>query len=438
MKRIIFILTLLMLSVLGIFVSKGSLPNKLTAKPVVFISFNGIDRPESPGQIPKSFEAADLHERIKKLQNHQSQYSGSSEKVNSLYQKVSEIYSKFMSIANKIAKNLGASAVLDIGVCGDADSFVDPEYDITQKAIDQLNKEYKEYLKAQPKEAKQNPQKLLYDAILLDSKEDIAKAIIAGADIQKDFDGKKFLEWAVLYKKYYAVKTLLEYGAKANKALLETALKLNDVSSAILLAINCNADLDAIYSNGYQKGTLLELASNSENHKIIEDAFILLKNGASFSGYTIINCSPVGKIQLIAKIIWIATYNKDLALELLQLIIDRGYNVNDIWEATINFNWLYCDYQKEILELFIKNGANPNKIIYKKIPVGCNWTPLFKAIENDSLEIVEILLNAGAHINQKANPDTHQPSLCLTPLSFAINKGNIGIAEFLRKHGASL
>ncbi len=148
-------------------------------------------------------------------------------------------------------------------------------------------------------------------------------------------------------------------------------------------------------------------------------------------------------MTLMEAILWLGN-GEGAALELAQKFIGHGYNVNSIWDGRMSdTNHILQQWNRAILELFIKNGLNLNQVIHREHPQGCTWTPLLKVIEIGDKQLVKILLDTGrVDLTQKANPYANQPPLSpsgpQTPLSFAISRGKTRIAELLREYGATL
>ena len=401
-------------------ISSSAANAQLAARPVVF------------------FNVGDVYERSLELVDIGKLFANNEMVCEEYNRDVNMFYDRIKTVLATIAKSLGACGIVPVSSYGSSyPLYVDPAYNITDRAIDLLNKEYL----ATGGKYKRTPSQQalsLYEAILKDSIGAVSDAIQAGADINQVKDGKTLLEWAVLYKRPNAIKILLQNGATATNNMFQQALKQNDIKSAVLLAINCGANLEAIYSNGYKNCTLLQHVANKLDLELV---LLLIKNGASFSGYTTVNYPGWGDRTLMG--ITISHCGEmNLALELIQKFIDSGYKVNDIWHGDVASYpaWLYQNLKA--LELLIENGLNPNQIIPTKGYEISTWTPLFQAIDCGCKQAVKMLLDAGANINQKANPYPNQPPLCpngpLTPLSFAINKGFVEIAELLRERGAAL
>jgi len=243
-------------------------------------------------------------------------------------------------------------------------------------------------------------QELLHKAILNDSAEDVREALQFGANVNKGKDGKAALLWAVLLKRSRAVDALLSCGANVNitysgSSLVLHAVKLGDFPSATLL----------------------------------------VKKGADFSGN--IGCENV-----------MTTAMRDHALEFIQELINHGWDIHNNTDGYAGSNsrnaritniwWEICKNRgcnNELLKLFLRNGANPNQIVYNSGFIGASWTPLLLAIQ--SKEAIKILLDAGADIHQMASPfwlglAQH------TPISFAVMIGNVPTIEYLLERGARL
>ena len=88
--------------------------------------------------------------------------------------------------------------------------------------------------------SQQELQDLLHKAILINSAEDIRKAVTAGANVNLGKDNKASVLFALLLKKENAVEALLKCGANTDiiysgHSLLQQAIKLEDIKSALLI-----------------------------------------------------------------------------------------------------------------------------------------------------------------------------------------------------------
>lgn len=274
-------------------------------------------------------------------------------------------------------------------------------------------------------------QGMLHAAILNDSAAEIKEAVAMGAKINQTNNNKTPLLWAVLLKKENAVDALLELGAKPDKPLVQYAISLNAIRIASLLVLKGGIEINNGYNYGASNDQLLTLINIAIRMGDFDSANLLLKNG----------CAIPCVIDILLKF----SSNPVAAAEVIQTAISRGYNVNNIWEASIKGPRSSAVseslYDEQILELFTSKGANPNAVIDMNSPHRCSgglftWTPLFKAIESGKASAVRVLLDAKADVNQKANPISHLGSF--TPLSWAIYKGMDDIVALLLEYDANL
>lgn len=264
---------------------------------------------------------------------------------------------------------------------------------------------------------KQYLQKKLHEAISNNSSKDIIQAIHLGADVNS-CDQPVFL--AVSLKKIEALKELIQHNAKVNipsLALLPKALELSDMETALLLLKN-GADFQIKRGN-----------KKDFNYTIMSETIYRIAN------------NYIPKLK---------------GLEFIQELIKYGYEINgdEYWSNALNLIFQNCWNTKlddfvEILNLFIKNGANPNQIIdTSEIIADSSWTPLLRAIhwgvnyKEKAVMAIKILLDAGANINQKARPVSNLKHLnCdneVTPLFHAIKIGQKEVINLLIEHGARL
>jgi ankyrin repeat protein len=81
----------------------------------------------------------------------------------------------------------------------------------------------------------------------------------------------------------------------------------------------------------------------------------------------------------------------------------------------------------------LENGANPNQSNEEWTTVYPGSTVLLQAIDKKNLEIVESLVNKGANVNSQ-----ERDSVFVVPLFYAICNNHIGMVEFLIGKGATL
>ena len=290
------------------------------------------------------------------------------------------------------------------------------------------------------------PKNVLYRAILNDSAKEIRQAIQAGADVNEEIrDGKSALIWAVLLARHKAVEVLLEYEVDPNMVYSGNSLVHKGSVVHRMIGPDCFQS-NCFQSIGYSRLKLLHCALLFGD---IQSALLLVKKGAVFSDkprewsmdvfqYVLNDINPTGIIEIV--------------LEFIQELINRGYDINsNIYSNTIHPNqtimqnasaWVSAIkspfYSTKVLELFMKNGANPNQLFLSGFT---RWTPLFLAIENNNVDAAKFLLGAGADVNQKVirvccvGSQTSQQ----TPLFYArslTHFNNQEMIDFLIKHGA--
>lgn len=306
-----------------------------------------------------------------------------------------------------------------------------------------------------PIKSQEELQDLLYEAILSNSTQEIMQVVNAGADVNRFKEGKAPLLWATLYKKFNSVEVLKKCGAviPCAKNMLYRGI-MNDSVIDIKSAIAAGADVNdpqiskesssplglavflakpkavqVLIEAGAKKAYISKLISDALLKGDLKTALILLKHSdknitkisiknQDILEYTLNHIDPAGI--------------KDLLFEFLQELINRGYNINaasfnhSIVNNTVRENkngWVSAIYSPfysiEVLKLFMKNGANPNQLIYQN---GLIFTPLMLGIQNNNINVVKFLLEVGADVNQKAKPaqirhprENNQQ----TPLSYA-------------------
>lgn len=287
--------------------------------------------------------------------------------------------------------------------------------------------------------SQQELQDMLHAAILKDSAEEIEQAVQAGANMKDGKDGKSPLLWAVLLKKTTAVETLLRNGAIVDKTMVQNAIDLRTFRTACLLAIEGNLDAinDWYFYDNQRKNRATLLHVLIMNHDFESAYYLALKRPELIGN--------VGNYDsLVKEIATKFAINSPTATKLLQAIISRGYNVNNIWtlcSTDKRTSLVNAIYNPDVLGLFLAAHANPNIVIDINKPHRISrgiWTitPLLKAIDLRNTEAVRLLINAGANVNQRGNVHSDQkPS---TPLALAIQKGATDIVALLLEHGASL
>jgi ankyrin repeat protein len=258
---------------------------------------------------------------------------------------------------------------------------------------------------------------MLHKAILNNSAEDVRKAAQAGADIDNDKGGKAPLLLALSLQCYVAFSELIKLGAKV------------DVTQEVLsIAYN-------------------ELALGN-----IKSIILLLKEASDASGYLKHNSSSM--IDAILGNIMRKECDLETALELLEIIFKHGADATEVlakdavYSGDMNGKRDHCS---AIIKLCIKYGANLNRVQgtirlervterYIKVASYTTTTPLARCIVNKDIKSIEVLLEAGADVNQKVylGDPNHPVNGEQSPLAIAINGSDAKIIEILRYYGANL
>lgn len=315
-----------------------------------------------------------------------------------------------------ILATLNLSAVRKVNIVNQATAPVRVDLTIPGRTEAQIQ------LKAiqQVRQLNPNAQALLLKAIANDSKEEIMRAIRIGADVNYVQGGMSPLLMAILLKKDKALQFLMEQGAQPNKTMFDYAIEQGrNIKSAYLLAKRMGFDVNAKYRIWSQDITLLQFAL-SQDKIDFELAAILMKDGAY--------CDH----DIMKHIRFYSEHDIKHLIQLMQGLLNCGCDLN----SALTNNNIY--FNEEALKWVLQNGGNPNHVFVENISnSGTFRTPLFTAIEQGaSLSIIEILLNAGADVNQKAK--LYPSDKIQTPLAFAISQNRQDIVEFLIIRGATL
>ena len=274
-------------------------------------------------------------------------------------------------------------------------SFVAAQADSQQDILNAIKNNSGDAIKqtlldvVQQGQAGKTPESILLKAIMSGTADEIKQAL--QPVINQGKNNIAPITWAVLLRKSDAVKTLLDCGASIDSTIVQYAVKMGDLK-AMLEIVKSGTDISE-YMQDYMRSCIRarDLSSNSE-----------------------------------------------IVLELIQELINHGYNVNDVWKIQANDGSnIYEAFGGKALRLLLKNNANPNQVI-----TGNQWgeTPLLIAIFRRNKQAVEILLGAGTDINQKGLTFNGRRSVLtpLTPLSYAVEIGCHEVVELLLERGASL
>lgn len=245
-----------------------------------------------------------------------------------------------------------------------------------------------------------NPHTLIHQAILENEPQVIRFLLNQGVDVDyPDKDGMSPLTIAILNGCHFAVKILMEYGANPNPtaqwngmSLLELAMSMNDVDSAMLL-IQGGFDVNYIINLGpkqHQKENILINVFNRvpRNRMFVNVAKEMIIRGADIYSNEGRNCALAYAIS----------FAQNGEYSLLNLCIEKGVNLNMV---------------------MINRGMEYN-------------TPLLQAIGSGNLSLVQFLVESGADIHKTINYAGRQRS----PLNYALELGRSEIAQYLLRNGA--
>ncbi|KAK5628354.1 hypothetical protein RRF57_004069 [Xylaria bambusicola] len=165
-------------------------------------------------------------------------------------------------------------------------------------------------------------------------------------------------------------------------------------------------------------GSPLALLAFSEENSAIEACFELLKAGFQPDRLT-----------------WVVASSSNNA-PFIQFLLDHGQRYNEIGDDdSIDYrlesplSYAVENHNKNLVEMLLRAGADVNEHIMEP----CSRSPLQRAVELGDLDLVRYLTEAGANIN---SPSAYQ--FGATALQFAAIKGHIVIAKYLLDHGAEV
>lgn len=222
----------------------------------------------------------------------------------------------------------------------------------------------------------------LYAAILSDSAEKIKNAVLAGANVNQIKSGKALLFWAISSNRRNAIETLIQLGAKFDDECSQKILKMKDLRSLLLLV----------------KQGLIKLDVREITGVIIENA---------------------GLPNTISEL-------SNIAFELIKELVNRGYNTNDVWEAAIILAHFQESKGYDLIRFLLFRGANPNYLrVIKNHGLDMVDTPFSMVLQWPNKKVAELLLKAGADLNNKIRPYGFKKDSCTTVLEWAISQDTI-------------
>ena len=250
---------------------------------------------------------------------------------------------------------------------------------------------------------------------------EIVKLLIdAGADVNK---ANKELICASIEGHSKIVQQLIESGADVNNGMkndvtpLHMAASMGHAEMARLL-IEKGADVNKTSKDGH---TPLYSAADNGHTEIVK---LLITSGADVNKAdkydTVTKCLKKMGIHVTEMTLnaWDALIRKN-DTETIRLLIAAGADINRRGGMLLNYAAIYD--RPEIAKLFIEASEIANKVDM--------YRPLTWASSEGYAEIVKLLIEKGANVNQADN-DGH------TPLYWAVKNGHTEIVELLKAAGA--
>ena len=246
-----------------------------------------------------------------------------------------------------------------------------------------------------------NQQNQLHQAILNDSGKEVMQVIAAvSTQGQGDQTAEWFLVKAIMTENAAGIKDaaqrLITEGKNGNSPAIWAALLRKP--NALIPLLECGVKLDA------------NIAMYAVKVGDFQMALSLIKSGIDIS--TVIQDCMLHCFKS----------DFEMAFELIQELINRGYDVNKVW-GQLWRNRISPKNRIKIIELFIKNGANLNYEENKCLP-------LLIAIGQGNVSLIKFLLDSGADIQKLDRAHKKRP------LEYAVSLGRASIAELLLSYGA--
>ncbi|RFU35063.1 hypothetical protein B7463_g1295, partial [Scytalidium lignicola] len=231
-------------------------------------------------------------------------------------------------------------------------------------------------------------------------------------------NGRSSLQAAVENRHNDIVDILLEAGAEVNAPAVTacgyTALQLAALSGDIELTKKLISLGGLVNTRPSEKGgmTCLQAASQGESLEMIK---LLLKYGAE------VNAPPATEHGITA----LRGAAKRNNMEAIDVLLNAGADVNGVSCGLTALCMAVRGQDIELIELLLKENADPNGQEDQSI------SPLMEAVNIKSEEIIDLLIKAGANVNQFHLSNIDLP----TALHMSIDSGRINITKMLLAAG---
>ena len=238
-------------------------------------------------------------------------------------------------------------------------------------------------------DAKDNSGNRALELAIKSGEEKIAKHLIeSGANVSISlFDGATLLHIAALYGQIDIMELLVEKGLDINSI----GIVPSDVDSLMLSYSGISSDYqnlvrERLKEKGFQLTPLVMAITNNQSEAV---------------QWLISRKAILNKLDLFGRPIFHALTSGNA--EIVKLLIDSGI---DILELQIKYlgeeqapliHLLTCSKNSQALQLYFAHKGNPNKVDSE------GNTALHGAVLQDDVEVISVLLKAGANVNQRNN-----------------------------------
>lgn len=266
------------------------------------------------------------------------------------------------------------------------------------------------------------------------------------------------LKAAILDGKVESLKALVSGPSKPSKEILNQSLlivsrvkhqttnqKAHSSSAEIAtLLIHAGADPNYEPSKGESRGRALLEAVYSSNRPVVE---VLLKAGAdpkkalNSNGGSLLALSIQQEDPEIVKLLWPSyqpmtdELNKEITLiagsygkpQSVAVLSTLGFRLKKDSKEALEALYRAVDKGEVAnVEEILKQGVDPNQMVY-------STNLLASAVQKKNLPVITALIAHGAQVNTPVTPQEYP-----TPMSAAVNSGDVEIFKFLVKKGGKL